>query len=77
MRCCFVNMLSALTENAQPIVDGDDDYVAVAGQHGAIVRIAGAPLERFAVHEEEDGVRCLQATVTCRKNPRSHYRLFM
>ena len=42
------------TEDSQPVVDGDDHDVAVAGEDGAVVEVAAAPDEAVAVNEEDD-----------------------
>lgn len=47
----------ALTQHAQPVVYGDHDQAPVAGQHRAVVRVAGIPLVRLAVYEHEHGLQ--------------------
>ena len=42
------------TEDPEPVVDGDHHHVAVAGEDGAVVEVAGAPLEAVPVYEEND-----------------------
>ena len=42
------------TEDSEPVVDGDYDHVAVAGEDGAVVEVAAAPDEAVAVDEEDD-----------------------
>lgn len=40
----MVNNVTRLTQNAQSVVDRNDDKAAVAGQHAAVVHVAGVPL---------------------------------
>ena len=46
-----------VTKAPEPVVDGDDHHVAVAGQDGAVVEVAAAPDEAVAVYEENDRER--------------------
>ena len=46
--------ISQPTEDPEPVVDGDHHHVAVAGEDGAVVEVAGAPLEAVPVYEEND-----------------------
>ena len=50
----FFCKICFLTEDPEPVVDGDDHEVAVGRHHGAVVQVAAAPVEAVAVDEEED-----------------------
>ncbi len=43
-----------LTQNPQPVVDGDYDHSGEGGQAGPIVDIAAAPAVGLSVYEEDD-----------------------
>ena len=43
------------TENAKPIIEGDDNDVAVSGQNSGVPKITGAPLKGFSVNVYHDG----------------------
>lgn len=45
-----------LTEQSESEVECDDDDASVAGQDGAIVRVASVPLEGLAVDKNHDWV---------------------
>ena len=46
--------LSLLTQHPEPVVDGDDDRVAVGGHDGAVPEVAAAPVEAVPVDEEQN-----------------------
>ena len=47
----------ALTKQAEPVVDGDDDHLAEAGEHAAVVQVARRPEVRVAVDVYHDRVQ--------------------
>lgn len=49
-------IIITLTQDAEAIVDGDDDDASVAGQDGAVVGVAGIPFVALAVYEHNDRV---------------------
>ena len=46
-----------ITEDPEPVVDGDDYEVAVGRHHGAVVQVAAAPVEAVAMDEEDNWTR--------------------
>lgn len=52
---------ATLTQHTQSIVDGDDNHLAIAGQHRSIVGVATIPLERFAVQINQHRMRLFSA----------------
>ncbi len=55
---------AGLTEHSEPVVHGDDDDAAEAGEDAAVVRVARAELVRLAV-DEEDHRQQTRVVVTC------------
>ena len=53
-----------LTQNAEPVVDGDNDEATIARQHAAVVRISTVPLVAFAVQENDHRIT-LAAAASC------------
>ena len=46
-----------ITEDPEPVVDGDHHEVAVGRHHGAVVQVAAAPVEAVAMDEEDNWTR--------------------
>ena len=46
-----------ITEDPEPVVDGDDHEVAVGRHHGAVVQVAAAPVEAVTMDEENNWTR--------------------
>ena len=54
-------------EHSEPVVDGDHQHVSVAGQHSAVVEVAGAPavgLPVYKQHHWQLGPVCKDESVT-------------
>lgn len=56
-----------LTEHAQPVVDGDDDDVAVAGQDTSVEHVARALHVGAPVDEDHDGLGAAALPDVCRR----------
>ena len=50
-------MADPLTENAEPVVERNDDDLTEGGDDAAVVGVAGSNFERFAVDVDQDRKR--------------------
>ena len=48
------NVKIYVTEDPEPVVDGDDHEVTVGGHHRAVVQVAAAPVEAVAMNEDHN-----------------------